>query len=120
MNDEDIIDDLEELVKLNKSDIDKINVKINNNNREINDLNYKHLDNADSCCGFGGSYFIYHPIIAIKIALKKAHSIKNTKADLILTACPSCTIGLRFNQLISFNFKKTLELRDFINNELTK
>lgn len=101
---------------LSKSDFEKIEEFLSS----INDLNYKHLDNADSCCGFGGSYFIYHPIIAIKIALKKAHSIKNTKADLILTACPSCTIGLRFNQLISFNFKKTLELRDFINNELTK
>lgn len=30
MNDENIIDDLEELVKLNKSDIDKINVRIEN------------------------------------------------------------------------------------------
>jgi len=49
---------------------------------------------------------------------KKAQEIKKTKADLILTACPSCTIGLRFGQLMSFNFKKTLELRDFINCEL--
>ncbi len=84
----------------------------------IEDIKYIPLEDIDECCGFGGSYFIFHPIIASKIALKKAFSIKNTKADLILTTCPSCTIGLRFNQLISFNFKKTLELRDFIQNEL--
>ena len=101
---------------MNKSDFEKIENFLSS----INNLNYKHLENADSCCGFGGSYFIYHPIIATKIALKKALNIKKTKADLILTACPGCIMGLRFNQLISFNFKKTLELRDFINNELAK
>ncbi|MBQ7287625.1 MAG: (Fe-S)-binding protein [Candidatus Gastranaerophilales bacterium] len=85
----------------------------------IDGLNYKRLDNIDTCCGFGGSYFVFHPIIATKIALKKARDIKNSKADLILTMCPSCTLGLRYNQLASFNFKKTLELRDFIDCELS-
>ena len=92
-------------------------LKIENFISSIKDINYKRLEDYDSCCGFGGSYFLYHPIIALKIALKKAKNIKKTKPDLILTMCPSCTIGLRFNQLISFNFKKTLELRDFIQNE---
>jgi len=78
---------------------------------------YKKLENPDSCCGFGGSYFVFHPIISTKIALKKAKLVKKAKADLILTICPSCTIGLRFGQLFSFNFKKTLELRDFIEKE---
>ena len=101
---------------MDKKDFEKIEKILNN----IQNVKYKRLENYDSCCGFGGSYFIYHPIIALKIALKKALAIKKSNADLILTACPSCTIGLRFNQLISFNFKKTLELRDFINNELAK
>ena len=80
-------------------------------------INYKRLENYSDCCGFGGSYFIFHPVISTKIALKKAKNIKITNPDLILTICPSCTLGLRFNQLISFNFKKTLELRDFIDKE---
>ena len=100
---------------MNKSDFEKIEIFLSN----IDGINYKKLDNFESCCGFGGSYFIYHPIISTKIALKKALTIKKSNADLILSACPSCIMGLRFNQLISFNFKKTLELRDFINNELT-
>lgn len=85
---------------------------------KIENINYKRLENVEKCCGFGGSYFIFHPIISTKIARKKAKDIKNINADLILTSCPSCTIGLRYGQLISFNFKKTLELRDFIENEL--
>ena len=84
----------------------------------IENINYKKLNDIDKCCGFGGSYFVFHPIISTKIALKKAKDIKNTKADLILSACPSCTFGLRYNQIISFSFKKTLELRDFIDKEL--
>ena len=99
---------------LSKEDFEKIEEFLSS----IKGINYKRLENVDSCCGFGGSYFIYHPIIATKIAIKKALTIKNSNADLILTACPSCTMGLRFNQLISLNFKKTLELRDFINTQL--
>ena len=86
-------------------------VKILSNIKEIN---FIQLENIESCCGFGGSYFMYHPVIATKIILKKAKTIKNSKADLIITACPSCTMGLRFGQIISLNFKKTLDLRDFI------
>ena len=92
--------------------------KIENLIKNINGIQYKRLENYDSCCGFGGSYFVFHPIISTKIALKKALTIKTSKADLILTLCPSCTLGLRFNQFVSFNFKKTLELRDFLNNEI--
>ena len=50
--------------------------------------------------------------------LKGVKLLKKASADLILTACPSCTMGLRFGQLISLNFKKTLEIRDFIETEL--
>lgn len=84
----------------------------------IEGISYKRLEDYDTCCGFGGSYFIYHPIISTKIAYKKAKTIKLSNANLILTSCPSCTMGLRYNQLISLNFKKTLELRDFIENEV--
>ena len=99
---------------MDKKDFEKVEDFLSS----IDDINYKRLDNIDKCCGFGGSYFVFHPIISTKIALKKAKDIKNTKADLIISACPSCIFGLRYNQLISFNFKKTLELRDFIDKEL--
>lgn len=84
----------------------------------IDGLIYKPLENPEKCCGFGGSYFMFHPFITHKIASKKADDIRNTRADLILSACPSCVIGLRIEQILSLNFKKTLELRDFIDKEL--
>ena len=93
-------------------------LQIENFLKNIEGINYIPLDNPELCCGFGGSYFIFHPVISSLIALKKAKSIKKTNTDLILTACPSCTMGLRFGQLISGQFKKTLELRDFIEQEL--
>ncbi|MBR1616993.1 (Fe-S)-binding protein, partial [bacterium] len=96
---------------MSKSDFEQVEILLNS----IEGIKYIPLENKDLCCGFGGSYFIFHPIIALKINLKSAFEIKKTKADLILTICPSCTIGLRVGQIISFNFKKTLELRDFIN-----
>lgn len=87
--------------------------------KNIEGLNYIPLENSEKCCGFGGSYFIFHPVTSLMIALKKADDIKKSDANLILTACPSCTMGLRFGQLITRGFKKTLELRDFIEQELT-
>ena len=99
---------------LDENDFEKIEKFL----KSIEGIEYIRMDEIDNCCGFGGSYFMYHPIISTKIAIKKAKDIKKTKADLILTACPSCTLGLRYNQIISFNFRKTLEIRDFIENEL--
>ena len=61
---------------------------------------------------------MFHPIISSLIALKKVDDIKKINPDLILTTCPSCTMGLRYGQIISMQFKKTLEFRDFIENEL--
>ncbi len=98
---------------LNKNDFEKIENFIKN----IEGINYKKLENADKCCGFGGSYFLFHPVISSGIAFKKAKDIKKTNADLILTICPSCVFGIRLFQLLSFNFKKTLDLRDFIEKE---
>jgi len=99
---------------LSKEDFLNIEKFLNN----IKGVNYIPLNNIDKCCGFGGSYFVFHPIISSLIALKKVNDIKSVNPDLILTTCPSCTIGLRFGQIISGQFRKTLELRDFINNEL--
>ena len=84
----------------------------------IQGIKYISLENTEKCCGFGGSYFMFHPVISSLITLKKVHDIKKINPDLILTSCPSCVIGLRFGQIISGQFKKTLELRDFIDKEL--
>ena len=95
---------------MSKDDFEHVENLLNN----IENLNYIRLENPDLCCGFGGSYFIFHPLTALKIAFKSASQINNADVDLILTACPSCTFGLRTMQILTGKNKKVLELRDFL------
>ncbi|MDI6828017.1 MAG: heterodisulfide reductase-related iron-sulfur binding cluster [Armatimonadota bacterium] len=56
---------------------------------------YVELAGADTCCGAGGAYSIYHPDISRKICARKAENILNTEADLVATGCPVCILQLR-------------------------
>ena len=62
-------------------------------------LKYVEMPNADMCCGMGGSFSVYHYDISKKIADKKMESIKQTNADIVVTACPGCIINLTDNTL---------------------
>ena len=57
-------------------------------------LKYVEMSNADACCGMGGSFSIYHYDLTKKIADKKMAGIKETNADIVVTACPGCMINL--------------------------
>ncbi len=62
-------------------------------------LNYVEMPEADMCCGMGGSFSVYHYDISKKIADKKMESIKQTNADIVVTACPGCIVNLTDNTL---------------------
>ena len=62
-------------------------------------LTYVEMPEADMCCGMGGSFSVYHYDVSKKIADKKMESIKQTKADLVVTACPGCIVNLTDNTL---------------------
>ena len=51
-------------------------------------LTYVEMPNADMCCGMGGTFSVYHYDISKKIADKKMEGIKETNADIVVTACP--------------------------------
>lgn len=95
--------------------------EIENILKSIKNINYKQMEKADSCCGFGGDFFIRHPKIAYTISMKKAKNIINTNTDFVLTSCPTCLWSLQFsmfiNKLINKNAKipKVMDLNDFIN-----
>ena len=95
--------------------------EIENILKSIKNINYKQMEKADSCCGFGGDFFIRHPKIAYSISMKKAKNIINTNTDFVLTSCPTCLWSLQFsmfiNKLINKNNKipKVMDLNDFIN-----
>lgn len=56
---------------------------------------YVELTEADTCCGAGGAYSIYHPHISRKIGSRKAQAVIGSGADLIATGCPICVLQLR-------------------------
>lgn len=62
-------------------------------------LNYSEMPNADMCCGMGGTFSVYHYDISKKIADQKMEGIKETKADIVVTACPGCMVNLTDNAL---------------------
>ncbi len=57
--------------------------------------NFVHLKDADTCCGFGGSFSIDFPEISNAILEKKITNIISSRADLLLTECPGCIMQIR-------------------------
>lgn len=53
-----------------------------------------HELSKQGCCGFGGSFNLFNYDLSQKIAIEKAHEIRNSGAEYIITACPGCIIQL--------------------------
>lgn len=69
--------------------------------KNLDGIKYVEMPNADLCCGMGGSFSIYHYDLTKRIAKKKVEGIKQTGADIVVTACPGCMINLIDNLLIN-------------------
>ncbi len=50
---------------------------------------------AETCCGFGGSYSVDFPLISAHILDKKMADFQQTGADRVITECPGCILQLR-------------------------
>lgn len=94
--------------------------------KSVKNLNYIRANKAENCCGFGGDFFIRHPKIAFSIAMKKAHDIAQTNADIVLSSCPTCLWSLNFS-LFVYKIKhklskvpKVCDMADFFNNNCTE
>ncbi|MEZ4601421.1 MAG: (Fe-S)-binding protein [Syntrophotaleaceae bacterium] len=53
------------------------------------------MTEADSCCGLGGTFSVYHYETSKKIGSRKAEAIRNSGAELVATACPGCIMQLQ-------------------------
>jgi len=53
------------------------------------------MKNADKCCGMAGSFGILNADLSKKIFAQKAQSVKESKAQVVATGCPSCIMQLR-------------------------
>ncbi|MDH4099505.1 MAG: (Fe-S)-binding protein [Nitrospirota bacterium] len=48
----------------------------------------------DRCCGFGGTFSLSHYDLSMKVGEMKAEDIRGTDAELVITSCPGCRMGL--------------------------
>ena len=58
-------------------------------------LEYRELENADACCGSGGTYNIEKPEMADLILRRKLDTIRATGADVVVTGNPGCLLQLK-------------------------
>jgi glycolate oxidase iron-sulfur subunit len=58
-------------------------------------LDIVELDHPDRCCGGGGTYSVSHPEMARAIGLLKVREIIDSKATMVVTACPGCVLQIQ-------------------------
>ena len=61
----------------------------------LSHLEYKEMEEADRCCGFGGSYCVKLPEVSAEMLSRKLKSVENTDAALVAVDCPGCLMSLR-------------------------
>ena len=82
---------------------------------ESTNAKYIELEKMDSCCGFSGEFALKYQKLSREISLLKANDISGTKADYVVTSCPACVIGLHQGLLEKGEFKRVLNLAEFLN-----
>ncbi|BBO90707.1 (Fe-S)-binding protein [Desulfosarcina ovata] len=60
----------------------------------LTDVELVEMENADACCGLGGTFGVKHRQTSLSIQAKKMESIQKTGASKVVTACPGCMIQL--------------------------
>jgi glycolate oxidase iron-sulfur subunit len=101
-----IIEQLQEIIRLNKRvrvtyhDPCHLNrgQKVHSEPREIIKslpwVEFVEMDSADACCGGAGGFSLKHYDLSLEIGKRKAESIKQTGADVVVTGCPSCRMQI--------------------------
>lgn len=54
----------------------------------------REMEEADSCCGFGGAYVLQQPEISKALLEKKCRNILASRADIVATDCPGCLLQI--------------------------
>jgi glycolate oxidase iron-sulfur subunit len=57
-------------------------------------VNFIEMDEADSCCGSGGTVSLKYYDLSRKIRKNKIHRFQRTKAHVLATGCPACVLNL--------------------------
>jgi glycolate oxidase iron-sulfur subunit len=60
-------------------------------------VTYQRADDAEECCGGGGTFFYEFPEISKKMVAKKIETVRKLATGLWLTDCPVCRMNLAGN-----------------------
>jgi len=58
------------------------------------DITYVEMEDANACCGLGGTFSVHHYETSMKINERKSEAIRNASVDAVATACPGCMLQL--------------------------
>jgi glycolate oxidase iron-sulfur subunit len=72
----------------------KITAQPRNILKAIPGVEYVEMPGAGDCCGGGGSFQVEHAEISRKITRRKVDNIHSTKAQILATCCPGCTMTI--------------------------
>ena len=81
---------------------------------KIPNTQFIEAQNADSCCGAAGNFILSQEKISQKISETKAQEIINTDAQIVLTSCPSCYLGLKQGLIAKKSNIKVMQLIEFL------
>lgn len=61
---------------------------------EVDGLELRELEDAETCCGFGGTFCVKYPDISAKMASEKTARVRATGADTLLAGDLGCLLNL--------------------------
>jgi L-lactate dehydrogenase complex protein LldE len=69
--------------------------------RNVRGAEFVELDNADSCCGFGGTFSVKYPEISLAILDQKIEAIERAQVNAVVAGDASCLmqIGGRLSRI---------------------
>lgn len=62
--------------------------------RKVRGAEFVELDNADSCCGFGGTFSVKYPEISLAILDQKIEAIEKAEVKAVVAADASCLMQI--------------------------
>ncbi|RPJ20141.1 MAG: (Fe-S)-binding protein [Planctomycetaceae bacterium] len=85
---------------------------------EVMGMELREMNEASTCCGFGGSVSIDHPSMAKHIVERKLANIDDTGAPLVITDNPGCILHLRGSVDASGRTVRVLHVAELVDERL--
>lgn len=63
--------------------------------KSLPNVEYVEMENADACCGLGGTFSVYHYEKSKAIGARKMSGLQESGAELVATGCPGCIMQLQ-------------------------